>query len=139
MGKGARQKGMIKNVDTGEIQEFQYNPPEYEQGKEVKFNQIESPGSSTPKFEYVGGGAETIRFRVFLFDHSAEKTEEFLDFIDEFTPQKHSQFDPPPQVLLSYGNITGKFIITGISKHVRRLNENLRPVEATVDLQFKEV
>ena len=139
MARGARNKGLIKNVDTGEIKYFDYNPSEYNESKAVKFNEIESPGTSTPKFEYVGGKAREISFQLFFHRHDPKYIEDFMEFMEQFIPEKHSQYDPPPKVFLAYGNVVGKYIMKGLNKRVITVNKDLRPIEATLDVVLKEV
>ena len=136
---GARYKARIKNLETGELVNFPYNPPNYEEGKEVEYNRIESPGGSSPRFEYTGGGAKTVNFGVLLHSHNTRENTDFIEFIEKFLPEKGTIYDPPPQMLFAYGHIAGRYILTQYKKNIVRVNENLQPVHVEMQIQLSEV
>jgi len=136
---GARYKGRIKNLETGEIKRFLYNPSDYNENKEIEYEPINAPGSSMPKFEYAGGGARTVSFNLFLYSHDVDENKEFIDFIEAFLPEDRVQFDPPPKMLLAYGNLGGKFLLSRYDKRVLRVNEILQPIHVEMDIELTRV
>ena len=51
MGKGAKTKGYIKNLSTGTLKKFLYNPNGFGTDRDVTFMEVSSPGSSYPHFQ----------------------------------------------------------------------------------------
>ena len=138
MGVGARTKGLFKNTRTGEVKRFLYNPAGFADNVGTDFSEIASPGGGYPKFQYVKGRAKTISLELFLHDREG-KVREYIDFIDQFRPEKSSRFSPPPTLLFVFGEYVAECILEDRQVTYIDFDTDLQPIYAVVRLNLKVV
>lgn len=140
MGKGAKTKGYIKNLATGGIKHFKYNPTSYNTGRTVTYTEITGCGSSYPKFQYVGGSAKSISLDLFLYGFNGEP-KDMINFLNSFLPIEKSgvKFVKPPLMLFAFGNYIKKCILEDFSESYLEFNEDLSPRSVQITLQLKVV
>ena len=63
----AKIRGFIKNIETGEIRQFQLNPNTFKYGRSTTFNETSSPASPYPQISYAFGDSSS--FNVALYFH----------------------------------------------------------------------
>lgn len=140
MGKGARTKGYIKNMKTGEIRQFMYNPTSFGTERSVEFNEMSAPGSSYPKFQYVSGQVRGIELMLFLHGEGS-KVVTNIDFLNNLLPEENSsgRFNKPPVVLFAFGSFIKKCIVESVSVSYEEFHADLKPRIAVVGLSLKVV
>lgn len=138
MGVGAKNKGYIKNKSTGVIKKFLYNPSSLSDSKAVVFSEINAPGSSHPKFQYVNTGARTFTLDLFLSDTPNGTTKDYLNFIETFIP-KGSKFSRPPILVLAMGTDVRECIVTQIDRTFVDYNSKLEVTRANISLSLIEL
>ena len=136
MGVGAKTKGYIKVVETGQIKKFQYNPSDFTDGQIFNYNILSSPCSNYPKFHYVGSGERTFSISLFIRGTKGEP-QNYLDFFENLRAK--GRFDMPKLVIFAFGNYVKKCIITEIDRQFTDFNEDLSPREVTISLSLTEV
>lgn len=135
MGIGAKNKGYIKNKSTGEVKKFLYNPSGISDSKAVTFSEINAPGSSHPKFQYVNTGARTLTLELFLSDSPLGTTRDYLKFLEQFMP-KGERFNKPPVLVFAMGNDVRECIVSQLDRTLTDFDENLNVTRATVSLSL---
>ena len=141
MGKGARTQGYFKNMATGDIKAFMFNPNMIQSTREANFIDFQGCGASYPKFQYTGGGAMEITFSLYL-NGKASEVRSHIQFLDRLMPEINSKakFKIPPTVLFSFGeDFTHECIFTQLSKTHSQFDENLGTTEMTYDVKLKVV
>lgn len=140
MGKGARTKGYLKNLSTGELRQFLYNPSSFTTSRGTNFSELTAPGMSYPKYQYVSGEAKTIDFQLFLYSNTGAVTNE-IKFLERLMPDEDSdaRFSPPPQILFAFGAFTKKCILEDLRLEYIEFLENLAPRIAVASLSLKVV
>lgn len=135
MGKGALKKGYLKNKSTGEVKAFLYNPSQFSDSRSVNFSEINAPGSSYPRYQYVNTGARTIPLELFLANTSKGTVKSFLDFLEKFLP-KGSKFQKPPIMVVAMGTDVRECILTSLDRTFSDFDTNLNVTQAVVTLQL---
>lgn len=140
MGRGARTKGYIKNLNTGKINKFLYNPEQFSTSRNVNYSEISAPGSSYPVFQYVGGEVKTITFDLFLYGNKDEVRTQ-IKFLEGFMPEEKSKtlFKRPPLMLFAFGSYIKTCILEGYSEEFGLFHSDLRPRIAIIRLSLKVV
>lgn len=136
MGVGAKTKGYIKVIETGEVKKFQYNPSEFTDGQVFNYNILSSPCSNYPKFHYVGTGERTISLSLYIRGTNGEP-QDYVKFFEDLKAKK--RFDMPKIIIFAFGTYIKKCIITGIDRQFTEFNEDLSPKEVTISLSLTEV
>lgn len=134
------QKAYMKNLATGGVFEFLFNPEGWDIDREVNYSEIKSPGSSYPKFQYVNGGAKTISFDLFLYGNNGE-CEKCINFLESFLPveDSKSKFAKPPLMLFAFGIMIKKCIVTGYKRKHTMFRKDLGYRVVNVSLTLKVV
>jgi len=60
------QKAYLIDFETGEKLEFQYNPAEWDDNREVVYESITIPGISHPVYQFTAGGERAVNFTLSL-------------------------------------------------------------------------
>lgn len=138
MGKGAKTKGYIKNLSTGGIKKFIYNPSSFGTSRNVDYVEISAPGSSYPHFQYARGENKTVKLDLFLKDINGGETKSYVSFLEELVPKEDStsKFKKPPLVLFAFGSFIEKCILTGLNVEYEEFDTSLNPTQATVSLSL---
>ena len=140
MNKGARRKGYIKNLKTGKLKHFLFNPTSLNRNMGANFNSMSAPGSSYPKFQYINGRESNISIDLFLYGNRGEVTD-FIKFLETLLPPQKSggMFSPPPTLLFVFGSTVRKCILETMNENTTLFDRNLNPRIATVSLSMKVV
>lgn len=138
MGKGAKTKGYIKNLTTGDIKKFIYNPSSFSTDRGTTFMEVSSPGSSYPHFQYASGGGKTISVDLFLDDISKGDTKGYITFLEQLCPEEasNSSFKKPPQILFAFGSFMEKCVVTDLKIEYTSFDTSLNPTQATATLKL---
>lgn len=135
MGTGAKKKGYLKNKSTGEVKSFLYNPSSISDSRSVNFSELNAPGSSYPRYQYVNSGARTMPLELFLANTSKGNVKSFLDFLEKFLP-KGSKFQKPPIMIVAMGTDVRECILTSLDRSFTDFDTNLNVTQAVVTLQL---
>lgn len=139
MGKGARTKGYIKNLATGQIKSFLYNPSSFSTSRSVNIGEITAPGCSYPRFQYISGGAKTINIDLFLYGNNDE-VNSYKAFLNSFLPVESAiSFKTPPMMLFAFGSYMKKCVLEGFDEEYVSFHDDLRPKQMTIKLTLKVV
>jgi len=140
MGRGARTKGYIKNLNTGTLRQFLYNPSSFQTARGASFSELTAPGMSYPKYQYVSGEAKELSVQLFLYSNVGRVSRE-IEFLEGLLPVEDSgfEFNPPPQVLFGFGNFIHKCIVDNLNIEYIEFHENLEPKIAVASISFKVV
>lgn len=141
MGKGARTKGYFKNMSTGEVKSFMFNPNTISTSRDVEFSTYQGCGCSYPKFQYTGGGEEEISFSLFLKGNHSELASH-MKFINGLMPSKNplDRFKVPPTVLFAFGeDFVEECLFTKLDKKHQEFDSNLGTTQLTYDIRLKVV
>lgn len=138
MGKGAKTKGYIKNLSTGTLKKFLYNPNGFGTDRDVTFMEVSSPGSSYPHFQYANGGAKSVSLELFLHDPKSSVVKSYVTFLEGLLPKESStsKFQKPPQVLFAFGSFVEKCIVTSVGIDYEDFDSSLNPTQATAKLKL---
>ena len=137
MGKGATNKGFIKNVKTGEIQNFLFNPSNFSDDISVTFNELGSGGAVKNKHQFITGSNRVIDLNLFLRSKDSSKIEEFKNFLEDFLPI--TRFVSPPQLLFCFGTYIKKCMLLDLKRDWTDFNQELQVTEMSIKLSLKEV
>lgn len=135
MGVGALKKGYLKNKSTGEVKSFLYNPEGFSDSRAVNFNEINTPGGSYPKYQYVNSGSRTFSLDLYLANTSKGSVSDFLNFLEGFLP-KGSKFSKPPVMIFAMGTDVRECILVQLDRTFSEFNANLDKTKATVSLSL---
>ena len=135
MGVGATKKGYIKNKKTGKVKEFLFNPESVSDSRSVSFNEISSPGSSYPRFQYIKGEARSLSLNLFLRDTKKGTVKDYLSFLEGFLPTG-SKFSKPPVLIFAMGSDVRECILTDLQRNYEMYDKNLNPTQVTVTLSL---
>lgn len=139
MGVGAKNKGYIKNKDTGEVRKFMYNPSSISDSRVVNFSEINSPGGSYPKFQYVNSGARTFTLELFLCNTaSGETVTDYLNFLEKFLPSG-TRFKKPPVMIVVMGSDVRECLLSQLDRNITDYNQSLVPTKASVSLALTQL
>lgn len=138
MGKGAKTKGYLKNMTTGTIKKFLYNPSGFSTARDTTFMEVSSPGSSYPHFQYASGGSKSIDLELFLHNTKSGETKSYITFLEGLCPKESStsKFQKPPQVLFAFGSFVEKCIVTSVGIEYTMFDSSLNPTQATAKLKL---
>lgn len=141
MGKGASMKGYIKNLSSGKIKKFQFNPESFNHSRGANYSEIVAPGMSYPMAQFVSGGARVFPVELFMYDKPYTGIiEEYEKFLNEFLPaETNTKFKQPPQLLFAYGKFIKKCVLADLSTSIEEYNKNFEPTVARFTLQLRQV
>ena len=152
-------KGFIKNIETGELRRFQFNPETHKYGRSTSFSETSSPASPYPQISYSKGDSTT--FSVSLYMHGKYDTsdlqdnslygsglntgiESFIKFLDSFMAQPDTsgfiERNPKPKLLLfCYGNFIRKCVMKTYDYEYTRYDTDGNPLQANINLSLLEI
>lgn len=139
---GATIKGYIKNLDTGVIMKFQYNPETFEYSRGATYAEIVAPGMSYPDTQYVHGNTRSFPIELFLFDKPytgvIDNNKSFLEGL--LPPEINSDnYTRPPQFLFVYGDFIKKCVLEELSIKIEEYDKWARPTMARFNLTIRQV
>lgn len=137
---GAKEKGYIQNLSTGEIKRFMFNPTTFSESIPVNYNTTVGVGGAYPLVEYSSGGTNSIPIEVYL-NGTASEVKGWIKWLKKFTPKKSkkTKFAPPPSLKFSLGNFSAKCVVTSLGVKYTDFDEKARATEATVSISMMEV
>ena len=145
---GSLQKARIRNSDTGETVEFQFNPTEYSFSKQVGWREADSGGADVPKSTFTGGKPIALTLKLFFDtrDTGEDVRRKFTNKLWKLALVTSGQEDPqtkkgrPPVVEFQWGEVwTFKAVVTQITSNFTMFDQEGTPVRATCDIALKQV
>lgn len=139
---GARTKGYIKNLSTGVVMKFQYNPEAFEYSRGATYAEIVAPGMSYPTTQYVRGNSRSFPVELFLFDKPYTGTiDTQKNFVEGLLPPEtnDSNYVKPPEVLFVYGSFIKKCVLEELSIKMEEYDNWGRPTMARFNLTLRQV
>jgi hypothetical protein len=131
----------MKNMSTGELKYFFFNPEEFSFGRSVNFAEISAPGMSYPLTQYVSGSAR--EFPVDFYFHNKPCTgviEAYKNYIESFVPpEDNSMFFKPPIMLFCMGTFVKKCVVNSYEVKITEFDTNMKPTVAHISIQLRQV
>lgn len=140
--RGAKVKGYIKNLDTGKIKTFQYNPENFEYSRGATYSEIVAPGMSYPDTQYVRGNSRSFSVELFFFDKpNTGVINEYKEFIEEFLPPESNttDFEAPPEMLFGYASFIRRCVLEDLTVKIEEYDVEGNPTMARLTLQLRQV
>lgn len=141
-------KAKIRNSDTDETIEFQFNPTEYSFQKQVGWTEADTGGANVPKSTFTGGKPITLTLQLFFDtrDTGEDVRRKYTDKIWKLSLVTPGKTDPttkkgrPPVVEFQWGEVwTFKAVVTSITANYTLFDVSGTPVRATCNVQLKQV
>ena len=139
---GARIKGYFKNLESGNILKFQYNPETFEYSRGATFAEIVAPGMSYPVTQYVHGNSRSIPIELFYFDKPYTGViDKHKSFIEGLLPPESnsSNYVKPPEVLFVYGDFIKKCVVEECTFKIEEYDTWGRPTMARFNFTLRQV
>lgn len=133
-------KGSITNRTTKAKLTFQNNPTVLQQGRTVKFNDLQTPIGNYPVVQYSGGQSTSFTLEVFVADlHTTTYINTAKSFFDRAMPAISRSVFTPPILLVSFGFFVRNCYLEDYQMNVTEFHTSLRPKHATFTLKLKVV
>ena len=139
---GASNKGYMKNLTTGKVMKFQYNPETFEYSRGATYSEIVAPGMSYPDTQYVRGNSRSFPIELFFFDKpSTGVINSYKSFLEEFLPPESNtkDFNKPPEMLFVYGDFIRKCVLEDLSIKIEEYDTKANPTTARFSLTLRQV
>ena len=139
---GAKNKGYVKNLKTGKIMKFQYNPETFEYSRSVTYAEMASPGMSYPVLQYVHGNSRSFPIELFMFDKPysgvIQKQKSFYEGL--LPPETNSvSYTVPPTALFAYGGFIKKVVVEDLAIKIEEYDPKGNPTMARFTLTLRQV
>ena len=139
---GAKIKGYIKNLNTGKVMKFQYNPETFEYSRGATYSEIVAPGISYPTTQYVHGNSRSFPIELFLYDKPCtgviNKQKAFIEKL--LPPESNSgKYTKPPTLLFAYGDFIKKCVVEEFSVKIEEYDKYGKPTMARFNLSLRQV
>lgn len=140
----AKTHGYMKNIDTGEIKKFQFNPETFEYSRSVTYADNVAPGMAYPKTQFVHGDAREFDVELFMYDRQLEPCgiiKDYINFIGQFlTPEENvAGYLRPPQMLFFYGYFVRKCVLTNLNIKIETFDTDGTPTQARITMTLRQV
>jgi len=141
-------KAKIRNADSGETVEFQFNPTEYTFQKQVGWKEADTGGANVPKSTFTGGKPINLTLKLFFDtrDTGEDVRVKYTDKLWKLALVTPGKTDPktrkgrPPVVEFQWGEVwTFKAVVTSITSNFTLFDVSGMPVRATCDIALKQV
>lgn len=142
MSTGAKIKGWIKNLESGGMHSFQYNPEIFSRSRSASFVGYTSPLCPYPIIHYAGGIGVTIPLRLFMYDKPCTGTiKAFIEFLNGLLPPEYmtASFKKPPKVLFCYGNFVKTCLLESYTIDISEYDESGQETIADITLSFLQI
>lgn len=139
---GAITKGYIKNLDTGKLINFQYNPETFEYSRGVTYSELIAPGMSYPTLQYVHGNSRSFSVELFLYDKpSTGVINNQKTFFQNLLPPESNKknYSRPPMALFVYADFIKKCVVEGFNVKIEEYNSWGEPTMARFTLTLRQV
>ena len=134
----AKNKGYIKNYNTGDLREFVINPSSFSDSIGINFNEI-GGGGVNKKYQYSGRENRDIDLEIYIRSTSVSEINNFKNFLENFIPPTDNRFIPPPVMIFCIGSYIKRCIMTNLRREWTEFNEELEVNEIFLRLTLKEV
>lgn len=137
---GAKEKGYIKNLSTGEVKNFLFNPTTFTESISVTYNTVNGVGGAYPIVDFSSGSPNSIPLEIYLKGTPAE-VRNWIKWLKTFVPKKSkkTKFAPPPMLKFALGTYSANCVVVSLSTVYSEFDTKLRPIEATVSVSLMEV
>ena len=140
-------KAKIRNTDSNETVEFQFNPTEYQFAKQVGWKEADTGGKNVPKSTFTGGKPITLTLKLFFDtrDTGEDVRKKYTDKLWKLSLVTPGKTDPktkkgrPPVVEFQWGEVWTFKAVTSITSNFTLFDVSGTPVRATCDVQLKQV
>ena len=139
---GARIKGYIKNLDTGKIMKFQYNPETFEYSRGATYVELVAPGMSYPTTQYVHGNSRSFPIELFLYDKpSTGIINSQKSFFEALLPPESNSlsYTKPPEALFVYASFIKKCVVEEFNVKIEEYDRWGNPTMARFTLTLRQV
>lgn len=139
---GARIKGYIKNLNTGRIMRFQYNPETFEYSRSATYVELVAPGMSYPTTQYVHGNSRSFPIELFLYDKPYTGViDRQKSFFEGLLPPEYNNinYTKPPMVLFVYGSFIKRCVVEELNVKIEEYDSWGRPTMARFNLSLRQV
>ena len=139
---GAKIKGYIKNLDSGKVMKFQYNPETFEYSRGATYSEIVAPGISYPTTQYVHGNSRSFPIELFLYDKPStgviNKQKAFFEKL--LPPESNSRkYTKPPTLLFAYGDFIKECVLEEFGVKIEEYDKRGNPTMARFNLSLRQV
>ena len=140
-------KAKLKNLDTDQSVEFQFNPTDYSMSKSVGYSDAVDIGGNVPRPEFTGGSGVVLTLKLFFdttktgADVRSTYTNKLwaLALVAPSAPDSTTNKGKPPMCEFQWGSGPAfKAVVTQITQNFLLFLENGTPVRASVDLTLKQ-
>lgn len=141
---GAQTHGYIKNIDTGAIWQFQFNPENLEYSRGATYVANKGPGQAYPIVQFVSGNLREFTVELYLCDRHIEPSgyiKNAINFIGAFLPpeQNVEEWKRPPQMLFFYGYFVRKCVLSDLNINITEMDRDGTPTEAKFTLTLQQI
>lgn len=138
--QGAKEKGYIQNLSTGEVKMFLLNPTTFTESITVNYNTIVGIGGAYPLIEFSSGSANSIPLEIYL-KGTHQEVKDWVKWLKAFAPKKSKKtnFAPPPMLKFALGDFSANCVMVSLSTKYTDFDSKLRPIEAVVSINLTEV
>lgn len=140
---GAKTKGYIKRIDTGQLYPFQFNPEQFQYSRSVSYQDIISPGCSYPRTQFVAGQSRSFPVELFMYDrpYSGLIYDSMFTLGDLLTPERNSKWAPtkPPDFIFCLGYFIRRCVLESIDITIEQMDDSGQPIQARFNLQVRQV
>ena len=141
---GAKQKGWIKNLVTGELINFQFNPDRFSYNRDATYNDIIAPGMQYPLTQFAHGNSRTFPLELLCFDNTGKGGMhlKYVYFFGDLLPPEinNNQYKKPPDFLFCYGYFIRRCVLAGLNIEIVQWGPGLSYVrQSKFTLQVRQV
>ncbi len=140
--------GSIKNLSTGEIAYFMFNPSEYTISKTNSWERKDKKGQNTPSITFKQGGPATLKLQLFFDTYMDDAREDVRGFtevlwkmmaIDKTKKNPRTNKSDPPLVEFEWGGLVFEAVITSMSEKFTMFSDKGVPLRSTIDITLQQV
>lgn len=146
--KGGLVPANIKNLSTGEIAHFMFNPNEYSISKSNTWNREDDAGKNVPSITFKQGSPISLKLQLYFdtyMDESRIDIREYTDVLWKMMVVDPNKEDPdtkksePPKVAFQWGKFYFEAVIKSLSQKFTLFLEDGTPVRSTVDISLEQI
>lgn len=140
----AKTHGYMKNLNTGDIIRFQFNPETFEYDRAVNYTDYIAPQMAYPHTVFTSGATREFEFELFMYDRLIEPCGIIKDYMCRFgaflTPEENVvDWQKPPEMLFCYGYFIRKCVMTHFNIKIDQMDENGTPVMAHFTFGLRQI
>lgn len=135
--RGAKVKGYLKDLNTGEIKKFQYNPSSFQKGASATYYDTTAPLSPYPTTSYSYGNAKVVPVELLVEGRNGE-VDTFETFIANTLPSEKSSFAQiPHELLFAFSNTVYVCVLESYSLNCVEYDNSLIATVGIFSLNLK--